>query len=322
MSVATVSRVLNNEDIVSETTKIKVLEAVKELDYHPNLAGRNLRKNETKVVLIIISSIINSLFPKIIKGIEERADEMGYNVLVCTTDNKQEKIKKSLDLLNRRIADGAILLSVELDEENKSIVKSMSENIPIVSCCEYQEDLYLPTVSIDDYKAMYEATEYLIKQGRRRILHISCDNTYTSTLKRLNGYKDALADNGIPYDENLVIKGNYGYRSTLDLMETFLFKNIPIDGITALNDRMAAAAVNVLMSKGVNVPEDVYVIGFDNSTVCYMLNPTLSSVAQPRTELGRKAFDAVYKLLKKETCEDKTVLNYEIKHKESTNYNK
>lgn len=322
MSVATVSRVLNNEDIVSEKTKKKVLDAVKALDYHPNLAGRNLRKNETKVVLIIVSSLINSLFPKIIKGIEERADELGYNILVCTTDNKQEKIKKSLDLLNRRIADGAILLSVELDDDNKELVKNMSLNIPIVECCEYQEDLNLPIVSIDDYKAMLDATNYLISQGKDRILHISCDNTYTSTLKRLQGYMDALKENGILYDENLVIKGNYGYRSTLDLMNEFLKKNIKFNGVVAINDRMAAAAVNVLEEKGIKVPENVYVIGFDNSTVCYMLNPTLSSVAQPRTELGRNAFDTVYKFLKKEPYKEKIILSHELKHKESTNYNK
>lgn len=313
---------LNNKSIVSEKTKTRVLDAVKKLNYHPNLTGRNLRKNETRLILVVMNSIVNSFFSKVIKSIEERAETLGYNILICTTDNDDNKIRKYLNLLNTKIADGAILLGIDASNNIIPLLNNMSEHIPIVQCSEYKDELNLPVVTIDNFSAVYDAVTYFISRGRKNILHISCSNASASTIERLHGYKAALKDNGIKYNPDLVIESNYGYRSTLSLMNEFLKKNIKTDAVLANNDRMAAAAVNVLLENKFKIPEDVMVIGFDNSTICYMLNPTLSSVAQPQIELGKQCVNTLYKIINNEPFEYKTILGYEIKHKKTTNYGK
>lgn len=269
-----------------------------------------------------MNSIINSFFAKIIKSMEDRADEFGYNILVCTTDNRREKILKYLELVKTKAADGAVLLGIETDEEVIGKINEMSNYVSMVQCSEYHEKLNIPVVVIDNFNAMKSATEYMINKGRKNILHISCDNDTASTKERFKGYCRALAENNIKYRPELVIRSNYGYRSTLKLMADFLKKGIHIDAIVSNNDRMAAAAVNILMQNGYKIPEDIMVMGFDNSTTCYMMNPTLSSIAQPQAELGRLAFDKVYSMIKNEPFEERTVLGYEIKHKQTTNYGK
>ena len=318
VSVATVSRVLNDESVVSDSTKKKVNDAVKKLNYHPNLAGRNLRKNETRLILIIMNSLINPLFAKIISGIEETAEKNGYNVLLCTTDNQPEKIEKHLGLLSKKIADGAILLSIEVPDYLKKSICRIAEATPIVQCCEYQSDVKLPIISIDNYKAMYDATEYLIKKGRRKLLHISCENEYTSTVLRFNGYRDALLNNGIEFNPDFVIKGNYGFRNATKITSAFLESGKTVDGVLANSDKMAAGAIKALEESGLKIPHDVCVMGFDNSSFCHMFTPSISSVSQSQKQLGVEAFEAVLSKIKNTPCKSKTILDHELIIRKST----
>lgn len=294
VSVATVSRVLNETTVVSENTKAKVLAAIEELDYHPNLVGRNLRRKETKIALVIMNSVVNSFFTKIIKGMEDAAAQKGYHIMICTTGNVSSKISRYLDLLTSRLADGAILLGIGLDDALKEKIASVNKRYPLVQCCEYDPELGLSHVSIDDFAAAYEATSYLIEKGRRKILHFSVCNQFISSRQRRSGYLKALADHQIPNDENLVLYGNYGYRNAMRLTSDFLQKSIPFDAILADSDRMAAGAMRVLADQMISVPDDVSVIGFDNTEICYMVQPGITSISQSQYELGTCSFQLLY----------------------------
>lgn len=316
VSVATVSRVLNNSPSVTESTIKKVQEAIDLLNYMPNIAGRNLRINKTNNILVIINSLVNTFFSKLIKGIEDKAFESGYNVLICTTDNSPEKMMHYIDLLSKKIADGAILLGIEADGANKTRIKKISETIPLVQCSEKVID-NIPYIAIDSFKAMYDVTSSLIKSGKKRILYISVDNALFSTEQRFDGYKTALTDNGIKFDSDLVIYGNYGYRNAIEITEKFLQKKIKFDAVAAIGDRMASGALYALKNNNYKIPDDIFVFGFDNVDLCYMSAPTLSSVNQHQYDIGAKAVETVVAMLNNQPYNMETITDYELIFRES-----
>ena len=318
VSVATVSRVLNNSSSVTQKTVKKVQDAIDTLNYKPNIAGRNLRINKTNNILVIVNSLVNTFFSKLIKGIEDTAFEKGYNVLICTTDNSPEKMMHYLDLLGKKLADGAILLGIEADGANKARIRKISESVPLVQCSERIDDS-IPYIAINSFKAMYDVTDALIKSGRKRILYISADNSLFSTEQRFDGYKTALSDNGIKFDSKLVIYGNYGYRTALQITDNFLKKKIKIDAVAAVGDRMAYGALNALKNNGFKIPEDISVFGFDNIDLCHMSSPTLSSVNQNQQIIGSKAMETLFAMINDEPYEIETITDYELIFRESTN---
>ena len=319
VSIATVSRVLNGTANVSEATYKKVMEAVKELDYHPNIAGRNLRTNKTGNIMVILNSLSNPFFPRIIKAIEEEASKDNYTVLITSVNGEKEKFKNQISLLKKRFADGAIFLSVDIPEECKDEIKDLSENLPIIQCCEQANIATIPEVRIDDFAAMYDMVSRLIKSGRKNILYLSNDNILPSTTLRLQGYKQALKDSGIEFDENLILEGNYGYRNANLLTNEFIKSGKKFDAVVSNSDRMAAGAISALQENGFSIPTDVQVSGFDNIDLCHMTTPSITTVSQDRKAIGKKAYKLLAKRLKGENVNKNNIINYTIIERDSTN---
>lgn len=286
VSVATVSRVLNNDQKVAERTRLIVEGAIRKLDYRPNLLGRNLRLQQTQMILVVLSTIANNFHAKIIRSIENEGRIHGYNVMLCATHDDRKIEFAYLELLKNKMADGIIFLTTTLTTLE---MKELGCEYPIIQCGEYYEGIDVPIVSIDNEKAAFAATRHLIDTGRRDIAHITVSNDTISTRLRLSGYRRALAEGGLPYREELVAYARYGYRSAYAAMDSLLRLPARPDAVFAISDRMAAGSIKSAIDHGLSVPEDIAVIGFDNTDITPIYNPSISTVSQSEAEMGAAA---------------------------------
>ena len=316
VSTATVSRVLSGTDAVAENTRQKVLAAAEQLGYQPNLLGRHLRCRQTNIILIMLSSLANTFCSKVIRGIEQEAGKNGYHILICATDGVKEKEDTYLNLVRNKLADGAIILNSSLSKEQ---MQELSGQFPVVQCSEYIDTEHTPFVSIDNRAAAYDAVSYLLAHGRKKIVFFGVSNDLISSKLRFEGYLAALSDHGIPFDKELVVYGNYGFRNATRVIPQFLRQRHPFDGIFALSDQMAAGAISVLKKSQICVPRDVSVIGFDNTEITTIMEPTITTVAQPQKLMGETAFRMLRSLLKKEKPEN-VILKHQLELRESTRY--
>ncbi len=316
VSVATVSRVLNNSSSVAGTTRDAVLEAIKRLDYRPNLLGRNLRRTETRLVLALLPNIANPFYSRIVKGMEDVAHKNGYNVMLCNTDSNAERERIYLELLKNRLADGVIFMAPEIDGSELSAI---GESYPIVQCCEYKEGARIPQVSIDNHAASMKVAKHLISLGHKRIGLISCRNSFLSTARREQGFRMALESAGLALGEQFAVYGDYsfksGHRAALNLLS---LQDRPT-AIFAISDIMAIGVLRAAREKGLKVPEDLAVAGFDNISFASMCEPMLTTVSQPKYDLGCTAMELLLRKLRGELKEPvDIVLENELVIREST----
>ncbi|MEL7657704.1 MAG: LacI family DNA-binding transcriptional regulator [Bacillota bacterium] len=316
VSVATVSRVLNNNIYVKQETREKVMQAIKELNYSPNLSGRILRRNETKVVLILLPTISNPFYAKAVTGIRHVADKMGYLTLICNTESSKEKEMEFLDLLKYKQADGAIIMSHDMEIDK---LEEIRESHPIVQCFEYQQSNKLSYVSVDNEKAAYDAVDYLIQIGHSKIGLVGCHPAYSSAVQREEGYKKALSGAGIELDPNLIIRGDYGFKSGYDCAIELMERNQKPTAIFAISDMQAIGVIKALKTIGLRVPQDVSVMGFDNITMAEIYDPSVTTVYQPAYKIGSKAMTILIEELKSETYKPQHILmKHELIIREST----
>ena len=203
VSVATVSRVLNNSATVSAAATEQVNNAIKELGYSPNFLGRNLRRCETNIILAIIPSTEQTFYSEIIRGMQNAASEQGYDILLSTSNSNYALEMRLLNMLFNRTADAAILLGTQLDSKT---LMELSEKYPIALCCERAEGADVLTVSVDDEGGAYSAVDYMIKCGHKKIGMISTNGAAASSLDRENGYKRALLETGYHSERNIFTK--------------------------------------------------------------------------------------------------------------------
>jgi LacI family transcriptional regulator, repressor for deo operon, udp, cdd, tsx, nupC, and nupG len=316
VSVATVSRVLNGSDTVKEATARKVTETIRRLNYVPNQTARNFRKSETKTILVLLPNITNQYYANVFDGLNTQAQESGYNIFLSTWGGS---LKDALQrAVARKQADGAVLLGVKRDE---SWVDEYEGIFPIVQCCEFAENCATPHVSVDNYRAAYEAMKYLANLGRKRIGMIGSTNKFISTLRRRQGYEDALRDCGLPVREEWIgfMDDSYSYSSALVAAKQVLSQPQRPDALFCIGDECAFGVTVLARSMGIRVPEDLSVIGFDGIIYTTMDHPYITSVEQPCKDLGRTAVKLLLALLQGEQPADpEVILPYNIIVREST----
>ncbi len=292
VSVATVSRVINRRGNVSKRTRLAVEQAISELHYVPNMLGMNLRKNETKKLLVLLDSISNQFYSRVTAGIEERAAEDGYIVMLGCTRGLLETEDSYLQMLSTRLVDGIILLSSQNDAAS---LKEKLAGQPAVFACEQIDGCDLPYIGIDNEKAAYDAVDFLIRQGHKRIAFFGAGEHISSSRLRLSGYKRALKENGHAFCEDLVFQDGFTHQSGMlctQRMLTLHQNDLP-DAIFALSDSCAIGAIKTLHECGINVPEAISVMGFDNTRNARLFIPEITTVAQPQNEIGYRAADAL-----------------------------
>ncbi|TLS38688.1 LacI family DNA-binding transcriptional regulator [Pseudalkalibacillus caeni] len=288
VSTATVSRVLRSPETVKENTRQKVLSVIEELNYQPNILARHFRRSETNTILVIVPNIMNTVFAEIVGGIEQAAAANGYKVLLRNTNLDVRNEYEAIDHLKQRQVDGMILLSERLE---KKTLLEISKQYPVVLASAYIEGLKVPTVSIDNISSSREATEHLIRLGHKRIANI-CGPLFSSISRdRLKGFKQAVYQNDLEVDSVLIQEGEFTFDSGYNQMLKFLALEVPPTAVFAANDEMAMGAIKAAKENGLKVPEDMAVVGFDNIKFSSMFEPALTTIAQPKYEMGKKAME-------------------------------
>lgn len=315
VSPATVSRVLRQPDLVSEDTKQKVLQVIEEMNYKPHMIASQFRTKETKIILVVVPDITRPFFSEVLRGIEHTAVENGYQVILGDTENDIEREKEYIDLLYKKQADGALLLTARM---NKESLENLSNQFPIVLACEYVDGLDIPTVSIDNVSSARKVTEHLIKLGHTQIAHITGPMNIILSRDRLGGFKQAMMNHQLKVNPEFIQEGDYGIDSGYDQMVKLLSLENRPEAVFVFNDEMALGAVKAIQDHGLNVPEDIAVVGFDNLKIASIFSPHITTIDQPKYEIGKKATNLLLTLMKGGTVEKKKfVLKDELIIRES-----
>jgi len=312
VSMATVSRVVNNNPNVKPATRKKVFEAIERLGYRPNAVARGLASKKTTTVGVVIPDISNAIFAEVARGIEDIANMYHYNIILCNADKKKEKEIRVINTLLEKQVDGLLFMGGAVTEEHQQAFRTA--NVPIVLCATSEESGNLASVDIDHEAAAYDAVQALIKQGHTSIAMISGTLEDPSNgYARFSGYKKALAEAGITYDESLVRIGNYRYESGADAMRYFLDLEQRPTAVFSATDEMAIGAIHSIQDRGLQVPGDISVISVDNSRMASMVRPQLTTVAQPMYDIGAVSMRLLTKLMKKENVDQaQVVLPHEL----------
>lgn len=289
VSVSTVSRVINGKSYVNEETRKKVLAMVEQTNYQPNVLAKSLKMGHSNTICLMLPSIENLIFPAITKGVEEVARKHGFNVILCNTDEDDQSEREYIEKMKTYWIAGFILCSGRGNRSNAQ--KLRSEGMPVVTVNRITEtDIgTVDTVAVNNFESAYRATKYLIRGGRRRIaLAHGTDDLYFYR-ERHRGYRQALEDSGIPYDEDLVLRETNGTESFYQITKESMALPNPPDAFFATSDPKAFPILHALHELNLRVPEDVAVMGFDNVSLSSMVEPPLSTVSQPLRDMGAVA---------------------------------
>lgn len=316
VSVATVSRTLNNSPAVKSATAQRVKQAIEALGYVPNQSARNLRRNESRVILALAPNFSNPYYSSILTGIGDRAWELEYSVLVCNTLGHANSERRFLKMMESHQADGAILLGCHWDY---SWLARFAQRSHIVQCCEYVPDLACPSVSIDNYRATREMMAYLQDLGHRRIAMIGADNQYISTRLRRQGYLDAMAERGLEVREDWyrLADADYSFASGQEAARALLAAESRPTAIFCVSDILALSVISAAQELDLSVPRDLTVTGFDDLDYTTMMHPHLTTVAQPCHEMGRQSVDLLLDGLRDRDEGKRTFLPHRLMERES-----
>ena len=323
VSVSTVSKALNDSPEISEQTKTRIKEYAKLKNYKPNVIGLNLKNRKTKTIGVIIPNILNLFFAKVFTGIEKVAEEKGYNVITCISNESLKKEISTLDMLSNGTIDGFILsVSAEAQQlqEFNHFKEIINEGTPIVMFDRIVEEVECDKVVVDDFDSAFNATQHLINIGCKKIaLFSSIDNLSVGKL-RTEGYLKALQSNNIAIDTELIIRTDS--EDALKAKAEILFNNHTIDGIFALDEDDSVVALRISLKRGYKIPENLSIIGFaDGILASRRLSPSLTTVSQHGPEIGEAAAELLIERLESKENEypyKTKVIKTQLKEREST----
>ena len=311
VSTATVSKVINKLGGYSKKTEERVLEVIKKLGYEPNAVARSLAMKSTRIIGVLIPNAETSVFAQLLDGIEMAARKRGYSIIICNTGNSGVRTLKYLKLLSENQVAGIIYSSSPLyDECFKFIV---NRKIPCVLALTGSYKFQVPYVKVDDRQAAYAATKYLIENGHRKIaLIVGNIMDPIAGRPRLEGYEQAFFDYNIDLNENLIVYAyDFSYKSGIKSMNELLDRKEKFTAVFGTSDDLAIGALNVAYEKGIKVPHDISIMGYDNTKMAHMVYPSLTTVGQPLYKMGREAAEKVIDIIDGK-CVESTIMNYEI----------
>jgi LacI family transcriptional regulator len=299
ISPATVSRGLKDHPGIKKDTKKKIVEAARQMGYQHNNFARNLRIKKTNTIGVIIPRLNSYFMSAVIAGMEKVANDRGYILIISQS---QESVKKEIasvnTMFNSRV-DG-ILVSLAFDTENIDHFDAMlKKEIPIIFFDRVADHTKCTSVVIDNAKAGFDATTHLLEQGCRRIVYIGGSLSRNVYADRLKGYKQALAEKGITFDDSLIIINNLGEQASTEAAQQILKMNPLPDGIFTANDTSAVACIRELKQAGIKVPDQVAVVGFNNDPVSRVIEPNLTTINYPGQEMGEIAAATLINTLNK-----------------------
>lgn len=287
-SVTTISLVLNNKaKKIPKSTKDTIMEAVEKLNYHPNQLAVGLVKKRTQTIGLIISDVSNVFFSTLAKGVEDTCRRQGWNLILCNTNDKHERDVSYIQVLADKGVDG-ILFCMARDsnkEKAKDSIQLLKKlKIPFVMIDRYLEEVECSSVIVDHKQGGYAATKYLLSLGHRNIGCVTGPSGLEDSMERLKGYKKALEEYGVSYNEDFIYEGNYDRESGVQAVEFFEGKGL--SAVFAFNDMSAYGVYNSLKKKGISVPGQMSLVGYDDIFFSEILDVPLTTVKQPIYEMG------------------------------------
>ena len=318
VSIATVSRVLSRPEAVAANTRRKVMQAVSQLGYAPNSAGKHLRTQKSGKLLVIVPDISNPFYSRILQSIEETAQRAGYAVLLGDTQQDVKREERYTQMLRRREAEGLIVVGHGLPDAAIAVSEELTTAAPIVAGCEVNRRVNIPSVHIDNHAAARDAMEHLYELGHRRIGIVTGPMMSGLSRDRLQGVT-ACAKARKGERDLIVVNGDFTIDSGRAAAERLLDRSDPPTAIFCFNDQMAIAAMSVVRSFGCQVPKDVSVVGFDDISFARYTVPPLTTVAQPVREIGQEAVRLLLGIINHESMAPVSViLRHSLIVREST----
>lgn len=305
VSISTVSKSLRDSPEISEDTRLKVQAFAKLYNYKPNNIALSLKNKKTKTIGIIIPEIVHHFFATVISGIEQVANECGYNVIVCLSDESFDKEVINMEMLANGSTDGFIMSLSKETQQKKDfhhLQEVINQGMPVVLFDRISNDILCDKVIIDDQLAAYEATNFLISKGLKKIALLTTVDYVSVGKLRTDGYLNVLHDHGIEVEENLIIR--IEDTEHCDEKINDLLENQSIDAILAVNELFAVTALKLAMSKGIKIPEDLSVVAFTDGIISKYSTPTITTISQNGIKMGRKAAEMLIKRLELEDEED------------------
>lgn len=318
VSVATVSRVLNKDPKVRPETRDRVMQAIRKLNYIPNMSARNLRRRESRVILVLARNFTHPFYAKVLAGISDTARAAGYSVLMCDNGDDPVRAEQQLNMLKNREVDGAVLLNCTMDD---TWLRAYAGKYPLVQCCENVPGIETNRVCLDHFAMAYDATRYLISLGHRRIAIMSANNRYISTIQRCKGYIQAMTEAGLPVHEELcaVAGGDYSFQSGSRCASGLLSLPAPPTAIFCISDVLALSTLLAASEKGIRVPEQLSVIGCDDVDYTTMWHPFLTTVRLPCYEMGRRSTQLLLNAIQNQSaCPETSDMEHSLIIREST----
>lgn len=322
VSASTVSRVIAGNPRISKETRDRVHKIMVESNYHPNIIARSLASKSTKIIGVVIPGTTEKAFqhpfyPEILRGITSMAHKHDYHILISSATDANEESKVIDKFVKGHITDGLILMASRLDDPIISELTKM--NCPFVLVGRPIRDEKINWVDNDNVNVSCELTKHILQQGRRKIAFLGLSPQYVVTTDRLQGYKLALGEFGIPFDENLIVKGRFIDDTGYNLMKSLFDKNLKPDGVIACDDLLAFGAIKLIREYGMEVPGDIAVAGYNNVPMSDYFSPSLTSVEVMPYNLGVSAFELLAANLKNDNHNfNRTIVPAQIIHRNST----
>lgn len=300
VGVSTVSRVLNNHPDVKDDTRKKVLEVMKENNYIPNNSARNLKRNASKSIGVLVKGIHNPFFSHMVKSIEEKIAAKGYTMILHYNENNHQDNEAAIELIKEKRLKGLICLGGNYDSMHNEEMKNL--HIPIVLASTSSEELsrdgLFSSVNINNTDAAYMAVDYICKLNHKNIgLITTGEGDKTVGKLRYEGYKKALAANNMEFRRELVEIGGYTFSSGFDSMNKILDKDLGVTAVFVTSDIMAIGACKAILNGGFKIPDDISVVGFDGIDYSLYFHPSITTIKQPIEEMGEKSIDLLLDLI-------------------------
>jgi LacI family transcriptional regulator len=284
VSVTTVSHVINETRPVSDELRQRVLAAIDELGYQPNVLARSLRRGETHTIGMIVPDSANPFFAELARGIEDTSFAHGYNLILCNSDGDLDKELIYADVLTEKQVDGILFVAAGVSTDH---IRALQERrIPVVIVDREIPDVSVDQVLTDNARGGWLATRHLLELGHRCIGCITGPSDVTPSAERVTGYRQALSEGGIPVNEVLIVKGDFQYGSGYRAARQILARDDPPTAIFTCNDLMAVGAISAAVEMGRQVPVNLSVVGFDDVRLASFANPPLTTIVQPKYEMG------------------------------------
>ncbi len=296
ISITTVSKALKDYPDVSKKTKALVKELAVTMNYRPNSFAVNLRTKESKTIGLIIPEIVHHFFSSVIKGIISQAEKKGYLVIILQSDESYDLEKKQMELLLNKNVDGLLVSLANATADFKHLTDFMEQGKPLVLFDKVAKIVNCSKIIIDDRKAAETATQHLIDTGCKRIAHFRGPLLPQNSIDRFLGYRKALRDNNMEYDPSLVyICSDMSYEEGGDYAAQLMKEHPDVDGIFINTDLVAIGALTTLKKMGIQIPEQVSIVGFSNWFMSQAISPSLTTIDQPGFAMGQMAFKRLYK---------------------------